>query len=41
MFLSSSYSLSLSKLRCRGDVPIAAFLGHEDISNVSNQPQYG
>ena len=38
MFLPSTYSLSFSKLRWSGDVPLAAFLGHEDIPILPNQP---
>ena len=38
MFLFSSYSLS-SKIRCRGDVSIAALVGHEDMpaTNLSTE----
>ena len=40
MFLSSTYSLSFSKIRCSGDVLIAAFVGHEDMpaTDFPNQP---
>jgi len=31
MFLSYSYSFSFSKIRCSGDVLIAAFVEHEDM----------
>ncbi len=39
MFLFSSYSLVFSKIRCRGDVSIAAFVGHEDMpaTNLSTE----